>query len=90
MTWASRPLGLELLQSMRAASVAYRALLASLLSAASCLTRADHRDGVDAHGGGFPPVTCVIADGGSSATEFRRLVGFIRELSTPSAASGLS
>ncbi|RLM84950.1 7-deoxyloganetic acid glucosyltransferase-like [Panicum miliaceum] len=48
---------------MRAvASVAYRALLASLQSTARP-TRPDHHDGVDAHGGGFPPVTCVVADG---------------------------
>lgn len=31
-----------------------------------------------------------VAAGGSSATEFQRLVGFIRELSTSSATSGLS
>ncbi|CAL5086669.1 unnamed protein product [Urochloa decumbens] len=49
---------LELVESLKAvASVAFRALLASLLSTTSP-SRADHH-----HDGGFPPVTCVVADG---------------------------
>ncbi|CAN6218845.1 unnamed protein product [Urochloa humidicola] len=47
---------LDLVKSLQVvASVAFRALLASLLSATSP-TRADHHDG------GFPPVTCVVVD----------------------------
>ncbi|CAL5072672.1 unnamed protein product [Urochloa decumbens] len=53
---------LELVESLQAvASVAFRALLASLLSTKNP-SRADHHDAADS-GGGFPPVTCVVADG---------------------------